>query len=78
MKEHLFHDAMNDIMRSANRIARYTDEVSEEWRDEFESEVLWLLKSIQELQFDIEDYEIGITEDIDRTKAEIMQALKRL
>ena len=69
---------MNDIMRSANRIARYTDEVSEEWRDEFESEVLWLLKCIQELQFDIEDYEIGITEDIDRTKAEIMQALKRL
>lgn len=78
MKEHLFHDAMNDIMMSANRIARYTDDVSEEWRDEFESEVLWLLKSIQELQFDIEDYEIGITEDIDKTKKEILERLKRL
>lgn len=84
MKGHLFeeelkqlHIVLNHINRVAKKVAKSGD-VDIVTKHEIIKSAIALDSTIADLEINILDYEKGIDEDIDKVKADILQALKRL
>lgn len=83
MKGHLFEEELEQLHIILNHLDKATElakkeEVSFRLYHEIAKSTNTLVKTIVDLEESILDYEDGITKDIDRTKAEILQALRRL
>lgn len=80
MKEHLFKENIEDLYSALMLAVKLYDRLPQPSFYKAECKIIidHLTISITELEYAIEDYEEGITEDIDKTKKEIMEALKRL
>lgn len=81
MKGHLFEEHIEELYRLTDELFKMNDMRQKlgVGRIEGIDKIAFSLSgTIIDLEYDIEDYEEGIADDIDKTKKEILERLKRL